>query len=237
MEPSDVSISRHLVTQPSDALIIVDVQNDFMPHGALPVAEADLIVPGINKLAEKFFAAGRTIVLTQDWHPPNHKSFASAHRGKKPYDPYSAAGIGPILWPDHCVQGTTGADFHPDLNTKCARLIIRKGFNPRIDSYSAFVENDKKTETGLSGYLRAINVKRVFVCGLALDYCVFYTALDGKTLGFDVVLVIDLTRPVGAPEGIVDRVLGKMTSKDVVLTNANQVSINNMRQGNIIPQE
>lgn len=223
MQPSDVTISKHLITQPGDALIIVDVQNDFMPYGGLPVAEADLIVPGINRLAEKFSTAGRTIVLTQDWHTPNHESFASAHRGGKPYDPYSAEGIGPILWPDHCVQGTTGADFHPDLNTKLARLIIRKGSNPKIDSYSAFVENDKKTETGLSGYLHAIGIKRIFTCGLALDYCVFFSSIDGKRLGFNVVFIIDLTRPVGAPEGIVSRVLEEMTAKDIVFTNASEI--------------
>ena len=223
MQPSDVSTSRHIITQPGDALIIVDVQNDFMPYGALPVAEADLIVPGINRLAERFSRSGRAIILTQDWHTPNHKSFASAHLGKKPYDPYSAEGIGPILWPDHCVQGTTGAEFHPDLNTKFAKLIVRKGSNPDIDSYSAFIENDKKTETGLSGYLRTINVKRVFVCGLALDYCVFYSAIDGKSLGFSVVYVIDLTRPVGAPKGIVSHVLEEMTARSIVFTNASEI--------------
>jgi nicotinamidase/pyrazinamidase len=223
MEPSDVTITKHMVTQTGDALIIVDVQNDFMPYGALPVAEADLIVPGINRLAEKFSGSGRTIVLTQDWHTPNHKSFASAHLGKKPYDPYSAEGIGPILWPDHCVQGTTGANFHPDLNTKLARLIIRKGSNPEIDSYSAFVENDRKTETGLSGYLRAIGTKRIFICGLALDYCVFYSAIDGKKLGFNVVFIIDLTRPVGAPEGIVPRVLEEMTARGITFTNTREI--------------
>jgi nicotinamidase/pyrazinamidase len=223
MQLSDLSISRHIMTQSGDALIIVDVQNDFMPNGALPVAEADMIVPGINKLAEKFYRSSRTIVLTQDWHTPNHKSFASAHRGKKPYDPYSSEGIGPILWPDHCVQGTRGADFHPNLNTRLASIIIRKGSNTDIDSYSAFVENDKKSETGLSGYLRTIHIKRVFVCGLALDYCVFYSAMDGKNLGFNVFLILDLTRPVGAPEGIISRVLEEMTSKGIVFTNSSEI--------------
>jgi nicotinamidase/pyrazinamidase len=224
MEPSDMRIEKNIRIRSSDAIIIVDVQNDFMPHGALPVAEGDLIVPGINRLVEKFCRTGSSIVLTQDWHTPNHQSFASAHEGKKPYEPYSARGIGPILWPDHCVQGTRGADFHHDLNTKLARLIIRKGSNPQVDSYSAFVENDHKTETGLSGYLRTIGTKRIFTCGLALDYCVFYSSIDGKRLGFDVVFIIDLTRPVGAPQGIVSRVLDEMTAKGIVFTNASEIA-------------
>ncbi len=223
MKPSDVRITKDIGIHSNDALIIIDVQNDFMPHGALPVAEGDLIVPGINQLVVKFYGVASSVILTQDWHTPNHHSFASAHKGKKPYAPYSAEGIGPILWPDHCVRGTAGADFHPELDTKLARLIIRKGTNPKIDSYSAFIENDKKTETGLSGYLRTIGIKRIFLCGLALDYCVFYSAMDGKKLGFDPVLLIDLTRPVGTPEGIVSRVLEEMTAADIAFTNANQI--------------
>jgi nicotinamidase/pyrazinamidase len=223
MKLSDLAIRRDMGINQNDALIIVDVQNDFMPNGALPVAEGDLIVPGVNKLVEKFHVAGCSIVLTQDWHTPNHRSFASAHKGKKPYEPYSSEGIGPILWPDHCVRGTEGADFHPDLVTKFARLIIRKGANPKIDSYSAFIENDKKTETGLSGYLRTIGIKRILLCGLALDYCVFYSAIDGKNLGFNAVLVIDLTRPVGKPEGIVSRVLEKMTVEGIFFTNSSEI--------------
>nr|MDO8133362.1 bifunctional nicotinamidase/pyrazinamidase [Candidatus Njordarchaeum guaymaensis] len=223
MEISDVKIKKDIEIQPNDALIIVDVQNDFMPHGALPVAEGDLIVLEINQLAEKFYEAGNCIALTQDWHPPNHQSFASAHKGKKPYEPYSTEGIGPILWPDHCVQATHGADFHPDLETRFGRLIIRKGANPKIDSYSAFVENDKKTETGLSGFLRTVGIKRIFLCGLALDYCVFYTSTDGKKLGFNTMFVIDLTKPVGAPEGIVSRVLEEMTAKGIIFTKASEI--------------
>jgi nicotinamidase/pyrazinamidase len=223
MKPSDVRITKDMVIHSNDALIIVDVQNDFMPHGALPVAEGDLIVPSINRLVAKFYGVASGVILTQDWHTPNHHSFASTHKGKKPYAPYSAEGIGPILWPDHCVRGTAGADFHPELDTKLARLIIRKGTNPEIDSYSAFVENDKKTETGLSGYLRTIGIKRIFLCGLALDYCVFYSAMDGERLGFDAVLLIDLTRPVGTPQGIVSRVLEQMTAGGIAFTNANQI--------------
>jgi nicotinamidase/pyrazinamidase len=223
MKLQEVKITKGMGIHPDDALIIVDVQNDFMPNGALPVAEGDLIVPGINKLVEKFHAAGSSIILTQDWHTPDHQSFASAHKGKKPYELFSSEGLGPILWPDHCVRGTTGGDFHPDLATKFAKLIIRKGTNPKIDSYSAFLENDKKTETGLSGYLRTIRTKRIFLCGLALDYCVFYSAIDGKTLGFNTVLVIDLTRPVGQPEGIVSHVLEEMTAKSIFFTNSSRI--------------
>nr|MDO8098322.1 bifunctional nicotinamidase/pyrazinamidase [Candidatus Njordarchaeota archaeon] len=223
MEIADVKTKKDIKIQPNDALIIVDVQNDFMPNGALPVAEGDLIVPEINQLAEKFCKAGTSIILTQDWHPPNHQSFASSHKGRKPYETYSTEGIGPILWPDHCVQATHGADFHPDLETKFARIIIRKGTNPKIDSYSAFVENDKKTETGLSGFLRTIAIKRIFLCGLALDYCVFYTSKDGKESGFNTVCVIDLTKPVGTPEGIVSRVLEEMTAERIMFTKASEI--------------
>ena len=223
MEISDVKIKMDIEIQPNDALIIVDMQNDFMPTGALPVAEGDLIVQGINQLAEKFYKAGNSIVLTQDWHPPNHNSFASAHEGKEPYEPFSTEGIGPILWPDHCVQGTSGADFHSDLKTVFAKAIIRKGYNPLIDSYSGFMENDKKTETGLSGFLRAQGIERIFVCGLALDYCVFYTALDGHNLDFDVVYVIDLTKPVGSPEGIVSSALEKMTTEGITFTKSDEI--------------
>jgi nicotinamidase/pyrazinamidase len=217
-------IKKNIRIQPTDALIVVDIQNDFMPYGALPVEEGDLVVPGINELVSRFWSKRASIILTQDWHTRNHQSFASAHSGKRPYETYSANGIGPVLWPDHCVQGTFGADFHRDLDTTPARLVIRKGFNPEIDSYSAFVENDKNTETGLSGYLRTIGIKRVFLCGLAMDYCVFYSSIDGKKLGFTVVVIIDLTKPVGAPEGIVERSLREMTDRGVNFTIAKELA-------------
>jgi nicotinamidase/pyrazinamidase len=223
MRISEVMITKGVGIRPDDALIIVDVQNDFMPDGALPVAEGDLIVPGINKLVEKFHSLGNIIVLTQDWHTPDHQSFASAHKGKKPYEPFSSEGIGPVLWPDHCVRGTPGAGFHRDLNTDFAKLIIRKGTNSKIDSYSAFIENDKKTKTGLSGYLSTVGIKRIFLCGLALDYCVYYSAIDGKRLGFNAILLIDLAKPVGAPEGNVSRVLEDMTARGILFTKAGQI--------------
>lgn len=223
MEISDVKITKDIKIHPTDALIIVDMQNDFMPSGALPVAEGDLIVPGINKLSSKFFDAGNLIIYTQDWHPPDHQSFASAHEGKEPYEPYSTEGIGPILWPDHCIRDTPGADFHPDLIIHYGMVTWHKGTNPKIDSYSAFLENDKKTETGLSEYLNAKDIKRILLCGLALDYCVYFSAMDGKKLGFDVVFVIDLTKAVGAPEGSVSNALEEMNAEGIIFTNSEEI--------------
>ena len=167
-----------------DVLLIVDVQNDFCPGGALAVPQGDEIVPLVNRLAAGF----AHVVLTQDWHPAGHSSFASAHPGKRPFDtvelPYGAQ----VLWPDHCVQGTEGAAFHPGLDVPHAELVLRKGFVPAIDSYSAFRENDRKTRTGLGSYLRERAFKRITVCGLATDYCVLYSALDAREAGFEVAL-------------------------------------------------
>lgn len=177
---------------PEHALVVVDVQNDFCPGGALAVAEGDQIVPGINALMKQF----HTVVLTQDWHPAGHSSFASSHAGKAPMElidmPYGAQ----VLWPDHCVQGSTGAAFHPDLETDRASLIIRKGANPEIDSYSAFFENDRKTPTGLVGYLRNLNIKQLTFVGLATDFCVNFSALDAASLGFAVSVKLDLCRGI-----------------------------------------
>ncbi|MHA1214668.1 MAG: bifunctional nicotinamidase/pyrazinamidase [Candidatus Hodarchaeales archaeon] len=199
----------------TDCLVIVDIQNDFLPGGALPVAEGDVIIPGVNKIAEKFHSKGCPIVITQDWHPPDHESFASVHDGKKPYDFFEAKGIGPVLWPDHCVQGTKGAELASDLNTSFATLILRKGYHKEIDSYSVFLENDKETETGLRAFLSSLGVKRVFLCGLALDYCVFYSAMDGKKFGFNVYSILDLTRAVNSPENSVSDSLDKMSGVGV----------------------
>jgi nicotinamidase/pyrazinamidase len=166
----------------TEALIVIDVQNDFCPGGALAVAEGDLIVAGINALMADFAA----VVLTQDWHPAGHSSFASSHAGKGPFErvemPYGTQ----TLWPDHCVQGTPGAAFHPRLNADRADLIIRKGFRTGIDSYSAFFENDRTTPTGLEGYLRTRGITAVTLVGLATDYCVNYSAVDAARLGFAV---------------------------------------------------
>lgn len=162
------------------ALIIVDMQNDFMPGGALAVPEGDLIIDRINELQNKF----ELIVATQDWHPANHKSFASQHEGKNPFDIIELNGIQQTLWPDHCIQGTPGANLHLDLNTNRIEAIFRKGTNPEIDSYSGFFDNGRKKNTGLHGYLQDRKVDAVYVCGLAADYCVYYTAMDALSLGY-----------------------------------------------------
>ena len=174
------------------ALIVIDVQNDFCPGGALAVAGGDEIVPGINALMAEFSA----VMLTQDWHPAGHSSFASQHEGKSPFEvtemPYGAQ----VLWPDHCVQGTTGAAFHRDLDTDRAQMIVRKGFRPAIDSYSAFFENDHETPTGLHGYLRERGIGRLVMVGLALDFCVNFSAVDAAKLGYDVTVRKDLCRAI-----------------------------------------
>jgi nicotinamidase/pyrazinamidase len=164
----------------TDALIVIDVQNDFCPGGALAVAGGDEIISRINGLMDDFV----TVVLTQDWHPANHASFAANHPGAAPFS-LTTMPYGPqVLWPTHCVQGTTGAEFHKDLRTEPAQLIVRKGFRAGIDSYSAFFENDQTTPTGLEGYLRNRGVTTVTLVGLATDYCVAYSALDAARLGF-----------------------------------------------------
>jgi nicotinamidase/pyrazinamidase len=178
--------------KPDDVLLIIDVQNDFCPGGALAVADGDAVVPVINRLAQRF----DHVVLTQDWHPTGHSSFATSHAGSAPFETI-AMPYGPqTLWPDHCVQGTPGAAFHPQLMTEKAELVIRKGFRPAIDSYSAFFENDRTTPTGLSGYLRERGLKRVFMAGLATDFCVNYSALDARRLGFDTVVVGSACRAI-----------------------------------------
>ena len=176
---------------PDHALIVIDVQNDFCPGGALAVAGGDEIVAGINALMADFQA----VVLTQDWHPAGHSSFASTTGA----DPYSLTQMpyGPqVLWPDHCIQGTSGAAFHADLNLNPGQMIVRKGFNPVVDSYSAFFENDHKTATGLEGYLRTRGITKLTMVGLALDFCVNYSAVDAAKLGFDVVVDQKLTRAI-----------------------------------------
>ncbi|MBN1694182.1 bifunctional nicotinamidase/pyrazinamidase [candidate division WOR-3 bacterium] len=193
------------------ALVIVDVQNDFCPGGSLAVPEGDEIIPLINNLSLKF----KRVVATQDWHPRNHVSFAVNHPGKKVYDVIKYKGIEQVLWPEHCVSGTSGADFHTNLNTENLNLILRKGTNPEIDSYSAFQENDKKTITGLEGYLKNLNVRQTYFCGLALDYCVFYSAMDSIKIGFETYVIIDGTKGIDSPEGNIDKVLREMKECDI----------------------
>ena len=215
MEMNSISHIGSTSLKRDDALLVVDMQNDFMPDGALPVEAGDAIVTGINRTMKTFHRSGLTVVLTQDWHPANHQSFASAHKGMKPYDPFEAPGIGPVLWPDHCVQGTSGAEFHADLETILAHAIVRKGYRSEIDSYSGFRDNDKKSSTGLDGFLRGKGISRIFVCGLALDYCVFFTAADGVDMGFEVLAITDLTRAVGEPVNSISDALEEMTKRNI----------------------
>jgi len=175
-----------------NCLIVVDVQYDFMPGGALPVAKGDEVVPVINALLPRF----ENVVLTQDWHPRGHASFASAHAGKKPFEMTRLSYGDQVLWPDHCVQGTPGAAIHSDLQATKAQLVIRKGFHEGIDSYSGFVEADRKTSTGLAGYLKERGIGKVYVCGLATDFCVAWTALDARAAGFDTTLIEDASRAI-----------------------------------------
>jgi nicotinamidase/pyrazinamidase len=175
-----------------DVLLVVDVQNDFCTGGALAVPGGEKVVPAINRIAEKFV----NVVLTQDWHPPNHVSFASRHAHTRPFDTIELDYGQQVLWPDHCVQGTAGAEFHRDLKLAKANLVVRKGFRPGIDSYSALYENDHKTPTGLLGYLRERGLKTVFVTGLALDFCVRYSAEDARKAGFDVAVIEDACRSI-----------------------------------------
>jgi nicotinamidase/pyrazinamidase len=173
------------IRQHEDLLLVIDVQNDFCPGGALAVGEGDAVVPVINRLAEQF----DHVALTQDWHPAGHSSFATSHPGSTPFETI-AMPYGPqVLWPDHCVQGTAGAAFHPELLADRAEIIIRKGFRGRIDSYSAFYENDRRTPTGLAGYLRERSFKRIFLAGLATDFCVHYSAVDARREGFEAVVI------------------------------------------------
>ena len=187
-----------ITLQSTDALLAVDLQNDFCPGGALGIAGGDEIVPLVNELARAF----PHVLLTQDWHPPRHISFASAHPGTKPYQTI-AAPYGPqILWPDHCVQNSGGAAFHPALDVPHAELVLRKGYRPNIDTYSAFLENDHFTPTGLAGYLRERSLKRLFLCGLAFDFCVRFSAIDGTALDFECLVIEDATRAVKLPGSI-----------------------------------
>jgi len=185
-------MSAGIVIGARDVLLAVDPQNDFCPGGALAVPDGDAVIPVINRLASRF----AHVILTQDWHPSLHQSFASRHPGKQPYETI-AVPYGPqILWPDHCVQGSAGAAFHRDLAVPQAELILRKGYDPAIDSYSAFRENDRVTKTGLAGYLRERGFERIFIAGLALDFCVRYSAEDAVAEGFAVVVIEDACRAI-----------------------------------------
>jgi nicotinamidase/pyrazinamidase len=205
--------------QPTDALLVIDVQNDFMPGGALAVEDGDAIVPLINTLAKKF----DHVILTQDWHPPQHISFAKTHDRENfetieaPYGPQT-------LWPEHVLQHSEGAAFHPALHIPHAELILRKGFRRHIDSYSAFLENDHRTATGLAGYLRERNLTRLFLCGLAYDFCVRYSAIDGHNLGFETIVIEDATRPVDLPNSVAE------TNTVLATANIRRIQSTNIQQ-------
>lgn len=186
-------------------LLIIDVQNDFCPGGSLEVPEGDKVVPVINKLTEKF----GHIIQTQDWHPDGHSSFASSHRGKEPFEAIEVDYGEQVLWPDHCIQGSIGAEFHPDLNTKRTEAVIRKGFRKKVDSYSTFYENDQKTRTGLTGYLKNRDISELYVCGLATDFCVKWSVLDGLKEGFRIHVINDAVRGIDM-NGSVDKAWSEM---------------------------
>ena len=193
-----------------DVLLAIDLQADFMPGGALAVVDGDTVVPHINALARRF----AHVVVTQDWHPAGHASFASAHAGAKPFE-VSRLGYGDqVLWPDHCVLGTAGAALHPDLAIDLAFLVLRKGMNAAVDSYSAFVEADRKTTTGLAALLKARGTKRVFACGLATDYCVAFSALDARAAGFETFVIEDACRAIDANDSLADA-WSKMNAAEV----------------------
>jgi len=195
-----------------DILVIVDLQMDFCPGGALAVPQGDQIVPLVNRLAAEF----AHVVLTQDWHPRGHSSFASSHSARQPFDTIDLSYGQQILWPEHCVQGTTGAAFHPDLDVPHAELVLRKGFRTAIDSYSAFFENDRRTRTGLVGYLKERRFECVTLCGLATDFCVFYSAIDGHQAGFEVTVVTGACRGIDI-DGSLSQAMRAMNEAGVTL--------------------
>lgn len=198
------------------ALILVDLQNDFCPGGALPVPEGDAVIPLANALQPRF----DLVVATQDWHPANHASFAASHPRRKPGEVIDLDGLTQVLWPVHCVEGTWGAEFHPALDRHRLAQVFRKGTDPRIDSYSGFFDNGRRHSTGLADYLRQRGATEVFVCGLATDYCVKFTALDAVELGFATRVVLDACRGVELQSGDVRRALDEMRSRGVVLVDS-----------------
>ena len=199
------------------ALVLIDIQNDFCPGGALAVNQGDEIVDISNKIQERF----KIKIITQDWHPSTHKSFASNHEGKEPLSIVEMFYGPQVLWPNHCIQGTEGSEFHSKLVTDNADLIIRKGFRPEIDSYSAFFENDQKTPTGLDGYLKSRGINTIYLCGLALDFCVYFSAIDGAKLGYNVIVIEDACRAIDL-NGSLENSLNDMKSKGIrLLTTSN----------------
>ncbi len=203
----------------TDVLVVVDVQNDFCKGGALEVPDGDAIVPSVNDIAKRF----RHVVFTQDWHTPGHRSFASSHEGRQPMETIEVEYGTQVLWPDHCIQGTKGAEFHPDLDIPHAQLIVRKGYNREIDSYSAFFENDQKTPTGLAGYLRERGLERCFFVGLAFDVCVRWSAEDARKVGFPAVVLEDASRGIDM-EGSIKATRESLAEHEVDLITSAQLS-------------
>lgn len=202
-----------------EALLIIDVQNDFCPGGALPVPEGDRVVPIINRVMKKF----EVVVATQDWHPAGHKSFASSHTGKNPYEIINLGGIEQVLWPDHCVQGTWGADLREDLEDGPIRAILRKGMNLEVDSYSGFRDNRREYITGLDGYLKALAVNHLYLVGLAADYCVYFTAMDGLENGYKVSIILDATRGIDIPPGSMEEKLSRFKEQGGKIITSNDL--------------
>ena len=202
-----------------DALIVVDVQNDFCPGGRLAVQKGDEAVPIINELSKRF----ENVVLTQDWHPPGHQSFATAHPGSRPFDSIKLAYGEQTLWPDHCLQGSDGAALHKDLAIPHAQLVVRKGWRKEVDSYSAFLEADRRSRTGLEGYLDERGIKRVFVCGLATDFCVAWTALDALRFKFESVVIEDACRAIDM-QGSLSAAWEKMNKAGVVRVQSGELA-------------
>jgi nicotinamidase/pyrazinamidase len=200
-------------------LIIIDAQNDFMPGGPLEVAEGDKIIPVINQIQESF----DLVIATQDWHPENHISFASNHKDKEPFDKIEWQGMEQVLWPDHCVQNTKGADFHPDLNTKKIEAVFRKGMDREIDSYSGFYGNGHKKNTGLTGYLRARQADELYFCGMAADVCVQFSIRDALEEGFSATLIEDATRPIDIKE--FEKIKTELTKKGCKIVHSNSFAM------------
>lgn len=204
-----------------DALIVVDVQNDFLPGGALAVPQGNEIIQPINRLLRQFELS----VATQDWHPREHLSFATNHSGRKPYEVVELEGLEQTLWPVHCVQGTLGAEFAKELDTSRFSHVTRKGMDPRVDSYSGFFDNGRRHATDLDAHLRSRNVSRIFVCGLALDYCVKWTALDGARLGFRTVVVEDACRAIASDPTALERMRDELRAAGVVIATSDSLPV------------
>ena len=200
-------------------LLAIDVQNDFCPEGALAVKDGDKVIAPLNALAAAFAKCGGRVAATQDWHPKGHFSFASTHPDKKPGDRLADQ----TLWPDHCVQGGRGADFHATFDLAPVNLIVRKGFRPKLDSYSAFFENDRKTPTGLEGWIRGLGIDTVIIGGLATDYCVFYSAMDAQRLGLTTIIAEDAVCGVGYPIDSVEKAVSEMRAAGVIFSDSEKL--------------